>query len=186
MIHAVVRTMPLAVVVIVATVSTAAAGQAGQPGFCQFSVVLSPPFRDRIGPEAQWSRVRLVSQPDSPIAVTRLWFPMFLLPVPRSPVSPSVQMPYTLSVMNVSDKFVRSVQLYVQLRTPDGLIAVGPKITRALGVGESAYIRRQDALGNSLARAEPDEVYVLVAVESVEFGECVYRPSQAAQAFEKP
>jgi hypothetical protein len=88
--------------------------------------------------------------------------------------------------MNVSNKFVRSVQLYVQMRTPAGLAAVGPKITRALGVGEYAHVRRQDALGNSLARAGLDEVRVLVAVESVELEECVYRPSQAAQVFEKP
>jgi hypothetical protein len=30
-----------------------------------------------------------------------------------------------------------------------------------------------------------DNVRVLVAVESVEFDECVYRPSQAAQVFDK-
>ena len=91
-----------------------------------------------------------------------------------------------MSVMNVSDRFIRSVQLYVQMRTPAGLAAVGPTITRALGSGHSAHIRRQDALGDSLARAELDDVHVLVAVESVEFDECVYRPSQAAQVFEKP
>ncbi len=185
MIRSVVPTALLAIG-LTATASTSASGQMRQSGFCRFSVVISPPSPTRWGPEEQWSRVRLVSQPDSPIAVTNLSFPVLWLPHPRPLVSPRVEAPYSMGVMNVSDKFVRSVQLYVQIRTPAALVAVGPKITRALGVGQSAWVRRQDALGNSLATADFDGVRILVAVESVEFDECIYRPSQGAQVFEKP
>jgi hypothetical protein len=173
----------LALVLFAATPSNAIARQTGQPGFCRFSVVLSPPFWAGRGPQ---ERVRVVSQPDSPIAVTSVLFPILLLPRPVA-LSPRarIEMPYTLSVTNVSSRFVRSVQLYVQMRTSTGLAAAGPKITRALGPGEYLHLRRQDSLGDRLATIDLDDVRILVAVESVEFDECVFRPSQAALVFEK-
>ena len=97
-----------------------------------------------------------------------------------------IDVPYSIGVTNVSNRLVRGVQLYVQLRTPAGLAAAGPKIARALGVREYVTLTRRDALGDSLLTANLDDVRILMAVESVEFDECIYRPSQGAQVFEKP
>jgi hypothetical protein len=149
---------------------------------CGFSVILSPLNQMSRRPETLLG-LRLVSQPDSPVAVTSVSFPFLLLPVPPPPTQ--TEIPFVISVMNVSDRLVRGVQLYVQARSSSALIAGGPRISRALGPGERAIVRSDGALARRMLAVASADAHFLVAVESVEFAECVYRPSQAPQVFEK-
>jgi hypothetical protein len=159
-----------------------AAGQMRVGPVCAFSVLF--PSRAPSRRTDQPARLRLVSQPDSPVAVTEVLFPFFMFPL-RPPSLPA-EMPYSLHVMNVSDRLVRSVQLYMQMRSPAGMVAGGPAITRALGPGERVMVRSDAAQLRRLLAATSDDVMILVAVESVEFADCIYRPSQAPQVFDKP
>ena len=175
---AIAAVVPLA---LFAAATSDAVAQPGQPGFCGFSVI-SPFVRAR-QPQEQ-SRVRFVSQPDSPVVISSVMFPSLLLPRPAN-FTPGARLPYSLAVTNVSDRFVRSIHLYLQLRTKTGFAAVAPKISQPLRPTQLVSVRREDSLGDSLASVDLADVHILVAVESVEFDECVFRPSQAAQVFEK-
>jgi hypothetical protein len=115
------------------------------------------------------------------VAVTNFVAPSLMFTPPPNVEVRNAQKSFTMSVRNVSDRLVRSVQLYVQVRSSLGIIGGGPAITRALAPGEWAYVRSDGAIAQAMVN-DPG-VRVLVGVESVTFEECEYRPSQPAQTF---
>jgi hypothetical protein len=130
-----------------------------------------------LGPEEITSRVRFVAQPDSPVGVTRLDLREATLT--RGSGSHVFEKRYSAEVVNLSDRAVSNIQLRVQIRSGDGAAGGGPVVKGPLMPGEKSSVTTTGGRSHVTSSSSSDDVWLLVAVESVAFSDCVYKPSQS-------
>jgi hypothetical protein len=131
------------------------------------------------GPEEVTSRVRIIAQPDSPVAVTKVDFTGSKLDV--VPGFFQWQPTYTLEVINRSNKPISNLlaSVYVHSSTLSG-VGDGGRWDQMLAPGARAELKVRGGRGHGGFRGE--DVSVDVLIESVTFDGCTYRPSQALPA----
>jgi hypothetical protein len=142
---------------------------------CTFSVRENVAAPTLVGPEDITSRVRVLTQPDSPVAFSRLDFNDAELVVAGEYYTFSKG--YAIELVNLSDKTVRDTIVMVHVMTANG--GSGGRVGRRMTIapGRSARILRVS--GHAQGTAPRDEVTLLVGIQSVEFDDCVYKPAMA-------
>jgi hypothetical protein len=176
----------LALVVAVSGWRLRAAGSSQPPAAatCGFTTRIAPPTLVITGPEEITSRVRLVTQPDSPVALSRVDFSEAILNVTDG--SFTFEKGYAVEVINLSDRTVTDVRLRSFVRSRNGGAGGGPTVKGPLGPGQSGAHRVSQGRSQGTSPLPSDEVRVLLSVESVEFSDCVYRPSQVLPVYGQP
>jgi hypothetical protein len=146
---------------------------------CRFRVVSRPqrPVH-QTGPEELASRLRVLLQPDSPVVVTGID-----LTASRLTTVPGFfewQGGYAVDVLNIADRPVRRIHVMVKVRFEE-LSGIGGGVTWDETVAPGQQVRLVSRRGGSGHGVRPggQDVTVDVAVESVTFDGCEYRPSQA-------
>ena len=147
--------------------------QAPEPA-CRFSVSAVTARPELVAPTGPVSRAYVLPQPDSPIAIVRA--DLSGITVNGGTGGFDAQGPYTLDVRNVSDRAVNRLEVRVHFRTRQGWIAPGMSWTRAIEPGAVATLKGS-ARGSGTAPG--GEIEVVVLVDSVELGDCLYKPAQA-------
>jgi hypothetical protein len=148
---------------------------------CTFSV-REPAAAPRIlGPEEITSRVRVLSQPDSPVAISLLDFGDSAFDVGGEYFT--FRERYAIELVNNSDRVVRDTIVMVHVITADGNAGGGVGRRTAIAPGKHARIPR--VLGEARGSAPRDEAVLLVGIQSVELDDCVYKPAMALPARSK-
>jgi hypothetical protein len=129
------------------------------------------------GPDDVISRLLILEQPDSPVFVAGADFSGFQLNASDGYVS--YEGPYTVDIVNRSDKTVHAVHVVMRVRNALAGGGNGRTLDRALAPGERATIVVNGGPGRSTGSFTSDEVRVVVNVEVLRFDLCEYRPSQA-------
>jgi hypothetical protein len=152
---------------------------------CGFALATTAPAPIVVGPGDVTSKVRFISQPDSPVAVSKLELDPSTLTIGGGTFMLTKN--YMVEVVNRSDRPVSNVQLVVTVRTKHGGAGGGPMVKGSLNPGERRLVSlRSSGRGRASGTAPDDEAWLLVGVDSVEVGECTYRPSQALPVFGRP
>ena len=149
---------------------------------CRFALRAQPPTAVIEGPEAITSRVRFVAQPDSPVAITRVDFGGANLMVAGEWFV--FDKGYAVELINLTDEPLSNIQVRVHIRSRHGGAGGGPVLKGPLAPGQSASLRMSG--GRAQGTAPMADVRVLVGVESVDFADCVYKPSQVLPVSGKP
>lgn len=143
---------------------------------CTFSVGENVTAPTLVGPEEITSRIRVLTQPDSPVAVSRLDFSDAELVVAGEYFTFSKE--YAIELVNLSDQPVRDTIVMVHVMTKDGGAGGGVGRRMTIAPGRRARISRVSS-GLAQGTAPRDEVTLLVGIQSVEFDDCVYKPAMA-------
>jgi hypothetical protein len=173
------------VFVALAVIALVAAPAQAQPptapdGTCQFAIVGAPPESlTASGPEEILSRLQLISQRDSPVAITRADFTGTTFNVGVG--FASMQKAYAIEVANISDTPITELRVAVRVRTGGGEFGGGPIFKGALLPGKTTLLEVRGGRGQVTDPAG-QEVQVRLWVESVTLGGCVYRPAVALAA----
>jgi hypothetical protein len=149
---------------------------------CVFRILEAAPPPVITGPEEITSLVRFVAQPDSPVVVSRVDFSNADLTVGGE--SFAFNSDFTVELFNVSNRVLRNIDVRLHIRSRHGAAGGGPTLAGPLSPGQRELLRvsRQQAQGT----APMNEVRVMISVDSVEWADCLYRPSQLLPAFSKP
>jgi hypothetical protein len=142
---------------------------------CTFSVRENVTAPTLAGPEEITSRIRVLTQPDSPVAVSRLDFSDAELVVAGEYFT--FGKGYTIELINLSDKIVRDTIVMVHVMTADG--GAGGGVGRRMTIAPGRRARISRVSGHAQGTAPRDEVTLLVGIQSVEFDDCVYKPAMA-------
>jgi len=127
------------------------------------------------GPEDVTSRVRILRQPDSPISVTAIDFSAATLTT--SPGYFDWQGPYTIEMVNVSDRPLRNIRATVYVRSGNlSGVGSGVLVDQVLAPGARLQLVGK---GSGHGTFHGGDVTVDVVVDSVRWDGCEYRPSQA-------
>ena len=146
------------------------AAQAG----CGFNITPESAPPQIVGPEHIVSRVRVISQPDSPVAVVGADFGEFVLNVGGGGFTSSG--PLGLTIKNISDQTLQRVTLNLSVQAKNGSAGLGLTTKRALAPGQT--VRVQGRSGGGQGTAPGGDVIVALTVEYVETADRRYKPSQ--------
>ncbi len=142
---------------------------------CRFGISWSAPVATISGPDEIVKRVRLLAQPDSPIAITALDLTEIALVV--GPGAYEWSGALTLEVMNVSDQPVSEVWTQLWIDHVDGSAGGGQRFGELLLPGQ----RRRTTAGVGRGRGKGDfraeDVALRVFVDRASLDGCEYRPS---------
>jgi hypothetical protein len=145
---------------------------------CQFAILQARPEPAMKGAEEIISRVRFLSQPDSPVAVSSIDFHDSELTASDTTYAWSAG-ERTVEIVNVSNQSVSDVRVAISSRWPSGSGTGGAVISsRSLRPGERAAFPGRQGRAHSV---EPTggKLTVDIFIESVTIGDCVYKPSLA-------
>jgi hypothetical protein len=147
------------------------------PG-CQFSLSADSIAPQILAAESIGVHVRLLAQPDSPVAVIGADLRHLTVTVGGSGFESHGTGPSTIEIRNISDRLLTRVDVAVRIRTNEGF--VGNVVTTRLPIEPGGTARLELPRGGSgSGTALNDVAELLVFVDSVETSGCRYKPSQA-------
>lgn len=142
---------------------------------CEFGITARAPEAKFTGPEEILTRVHLLKQLDSPVAVVAADFSEAKLGVGGEWAT--FEGPYYIDVVNLSDRTLDQVHVQVSVRSQHGGFGGGVGWKSPLAPSVSARLsNRPGARGQGTA---PDDVVdVIISIESVWLDGCEYRPAK--------
>ena len=147
--------------------------QADQSDSCGFVVEGSSSRPTVTGPDDIVPLVYVVDQPDSPIEIVSVDLSGMWLSVANEQHTELDCASFR--VRNRSNRPIRSFEVLLQVEGVQGGGAFGTRTSSPLDPGEAIEIK--PCGGGGQGGAPGNMVRLLVSVQSVEFGECFYRPS---------
>lgn len=144
--------------------------QAQEP--CKFSLIAARPQATSRGPEDVVQAVKVVDQPDSPLAITSL--DLRAVTLDASPWQYTMEGMMLIEVMNVSDVAISRVELGRAAGWRDGYGSNRWSFGSVLGTGERrTFTLTVRSRGGT---AFPDELTVAVGIDAAWIEECRYEP----------
>jgi hypothetical protein len=122
-------------------------------------------------------RVRIMPQPDSPVAIVRA--DLRRMTVSGSGPDFSSSGDFSVDVQNVSDRVIASVTVRVAIQRSD-LTGVGSRTTlkTPLRPGDIATVKGHAGSSESRAPRDAGDPLVHVLVDAVDVGDCIYEPAR--------
>jgi hypothetical protein len=148
---------------------------------CDFLIIRERPTVKFAGSQEILSRIHLLKQPDSPVAVVTADFSEANLTLGGGWVT--FAGPYRVDIVNVSDQVIDEVHVRVGVRSRHGGFGGGVRWKSQLNPGMRTRLNRGRGQGQGTA---PDEVVeLMISIESVRFRGCEYRPATALPPLDK-
>jgi hypothetical protein len=142
---------------------------------CQFSIVHRAPSAQVSGAEDLIGRVRLVAQPDSPVAITALDFSETNLVVGTGAYEHTGS--HSVEVLNISDHVVSDVHIMIGVRHPRGGTGGGILFPERIAPGDRAHRRVRQGRAHGTGDYAAEDVVLEAFVQKVTVGGCRYQPS---------
>jgi hypothetical protein len=140
---------------------------------CGFRVQGEPAHPTVTGPDDILPLVYVVEQPDSPIEVVSVDLSGMWLSVANEQHTEQDCASY--KVRNRSDRPVQTFDVRLQVGVLKGGVGFGTHPSSPLAPGQTIEI--ESCRGGGRGGAPGNQVRLLVSVQSVDFGDCFYRPS---------
>lgn len=140
---------------------------------CGFTVQGEPAHPTVTGPEDILPLVYVVEQPDSPIEIVSVDLSGMWVSVANE--QHTERDCATYKVRNRSDRLVHAFEMGLKVGSLAGAGGFGTSPTSPLGPGQVVEIK--SCGGGGYGGAPGNHVKLLVLVQSVDFGDCLYRPS---------
>jgi len=148
-----------------------------QAGPCEFKASASPVAAAAIsGPSEVTDKIRVIVQPDSPVAIAAADLTGTTLNV--GPASFLWQGPYIVELVNTSDKVITDVKVALFVRAAPSGGGVGAGLTAAGPIEPGQRVKLSGRSGRGSGGAGTAGVTMDLFIESVRVGACEYRPSQ--------
>jgi hypothetical protein len=145
------------------------------PG-CRFSVSRESTPPQILGAESIGVPIRILPQPDSPVAVIGADLRRMTLTVGSSSFEQHGTGTSTIDIRNISDRPLTRVDVAVQTRTNGG--GVGNIVTSRTPIEPGGTARLDLRMGQGMGTAQDGAAELVMLVESVETSGCHYKPSQ--------
>jgi hypothetical protein len=142
---------------------------------CHITPAAAPAVID--GPHDVVSRTRVLDQPDSPLRILRVDLDGTKLMGGESVLE--VEKVVAVTVRNASDRTIDHAEIAVAVRTADGEIGGGPRLTRPLAAGATTRLSMGASRGRIMTFGPGPAVEFLVSVKTAGAQECVYHQSKA-------
>ena len=144
-----------------------------QPKVCGFTLQGEPSQPTVTGPDFILPLVYVVEQPDSPIEIVSVDLNSMFLSVSNERHSERNCAKY--QVHNRSDRTIAAFQLQLMVMAHEGGGSSQTQSTSSLAPGQTVEVGSCNGAGNG--GAPENYVRVLILVNSMDLGECIYRPS---------
>jgi hypothetical protein len=142
---------------------------------CTFNVPASRPAPEIVGPSDLTQRVRVMTQPDSPIAIVRLDVTEVNLATGPGWFEKSGS--YTIDIRNISTEMLTDASVILHFRIGEGGAGSGRHARRPIRPGEQLRLDGKMGAGRGTGHSDR-EATITAVVDWVTTAGCKFKPSQ--------